>query len=94
MVHGIGKAAGVRGARWVPVRLLPRPAVPVTPPEPAEVVLSVGYAAPAEAGVATGSDQLTRVHDEDAGYGYDYRAYGCPRVRAAAELTEANWELY
>ena len=69
---------GVRGAGSVPVRLLPRTTAsiatlavalaaacgPGAPPERAERVLSVGYAAPSEAGVATGLgvliDQLTR----------------------------------
>ena len=76
--HGSGIAAGVRGARDAPgrsLRRLPGPVAvlavalsgacgPAGLPVPAEVVLSVGYAAPAEAGAATALDtlidQLTR----------------------------------
>ena len=78
MAQRIGMAAGVRGALCSPTLLPVGPAAvivalavalaaacgPGDPPVRAEVVLSIGYAAPADAGVATGlaiiTDQLTR----------------------------------
>ena len=78
MARRIGMAACVRGARCSPTHLPFGPAAvivamavalavacgPGDPPERAEVVLSIGYAAPADAGEATGLaiivDQLTR----------------------------------
>ena len=72
MGHRSGVTAGVRGAGGSPLRLSPRPTPciaalavalatacgPGDRPEDAELVLSVGYAAAADAGVATGVDQL------------------------------------
>ena len=54
MVHGIGMAAVIAAMAITLVAVCG----PGDTPERGEVVLSIGYAAPAEAGVATGLDQL------------------------------------